>query len=280
MSDRTTHSLVEPTSVPDSDLAASAVSAGERDLAVPTASRPPDSLAEYAVEQIRNDLLMGKLRPGSRLTADAIAEQLGISHIPVREAFRFLEAQGHVQRDGRRGARVTPTSPDEATDIYLTRQILETEANRLGIPRLTARDDARLIELIDLMERASADGDLRSYRVHNRAFHFISFERSERPWLVRFLRNLWDAAARYQTPLFANGLWQVKHPLHHRSLLDALLCRDVDLVNRLMGEHRTWLVASVPGSALQPHGNNGHHGHHEQSPSAGEGGQHDHDDRT
>jgi DNA-binding GntR family transcriptional regulator len=256
----------------------SIVSARESALSVPRAGRPPDSLAEYAVEQIRNDLLMGRLRPGSRLTADAVAEQLGISHIPVREAFRFLEAQGHLQRDGRRGARVTPTSPDEATDIYLTRQILETEANRLGIPRLTAHDDARLIELIESMERASADADLRSYRVYNRAFHFISFERSERPWLVRFLRNLWDAAARYQTPLFVNGLWQVKHPLHHRSLLDALLCRDVDLVNRLMGEHRTWLIASVPGSTEQAPAdsghqgaNNGHHGRHEDSTATGGG---------
>ena len=120
MSDPMLHSLAEPITVLDSDRAASAVSARESELVAPTASRPPDSLAEYAVEQIRNDLLMGKLRPGSRLTADAIAEQLGISHIPVREAFRFLEAQGHLQRDGRRGARITPTSPGEATDIYLT----------------------------------------------------------------------------------------------------------------------------------------------------------------
>jgi DNA-binding GntR family transcriptional regulator len=279
MTDHALRSLADSTSVfdPVSDDPGAAATADE--ASVSGSSRPPDSLAEYAVEQIRNDLLMGRLRPGSRVTADGIAEQLGISHIPVREAFRFLEAQGHLQRDGRRGARIAPTSPEEATDIYLTRALLEAEANRLGIPRLTARDDARLIDLIGSMERASAEGDLRSYRVHNRAFHFIAFERSGRPWLVRFLRNLWDAAARYQTPLFVNGRWQRKHPMHHRALLDALLCRDVELVNRLMAEHRTWLVASVPVAPEQQLAPSGER-RHADPVSGSQGGLVDHDDRA
>jgi DNA-binding GntR family transcriptional regulator len=227
-------------------------------------ARRPDSLTEYALEAIRNDLLTGRLRPGQRLAADAIAQQLGISHIPVREAFRFLEAQGHVVRDGRRGARVVPTSSREGMDIYLTRALLETDANALGVPLLTAADDALLIELVANMEDAARAGDLRTYRTHNRAFHFIPFERSGRPWLVRFLRNLWDAAARYQAPLFAGGAWQVKHPAHHRMLLEALLARDVEAVNRLMAEHRTWLVASAErrpenGDARQPARNGAHH---------------------
>jgi DNA-binding GntR family transcriptional regulator len=223
--------------------------------------RPPDSLTEYAVETIRNDLLMGKLRAGERLTADGVAERLGISHIPVREAFRYLEAQGHLERDGRRGARVVPASAQEARDIYLTRETLESEANELGIPCLTDADDQRLIALVGAMEAASAAGDLRLYRAYNRAFHFISFERAGRPWVVRFLRNLWDAAARYQSPLFVDGAWQVKHPSHHRALLDALLARDVALVNRLMADHRKWLLSSLDPKDGPAGGHGGHGGH-------------------
>jgi DNA-binding GntR family transcriptional regulator len=230
------------------------------------ATRPPDSLAEYAVEAIRNDLLTGRLRPGERLTADSIAQRLGISHIPVREAFRFLEAQGHLARDGRRGARVVPTSPAEAKDIYLTRAALEAEANALGVPRLTAADDELLVRLIGLMEEAARTGDLRAYRSHNRNFHFIAFERSDRPWLVRFLRNLWDAAARYQAPLFAGSAWQVKHPAHHRVLLDALLARDVDLVNHHMGKHRTWLLSSVDALPEEAVPDASHHHHAQKLP--------------
>jgi DNA-binding GntR family transcriptional regulator len=98
-------------------------------------------------------------------------------------------------------------------------------------------------------EEASRQNDLAAYRRFNRAFHFVAFERSGRPWLVRFLRILWDAAARYQSPLFTGGAWQIAHPSHHRALLDGLLCRNVDEVNREMDEHRRWLLDRVARSA-------------------------------
>src|SRR6266516_2172109 len=108
------------------------------------ARRRPESLVDYAVQAVRNELLTGLLRPGERLTEEATAQRLGISHIPVREAFRFLEAEGHVVRDARRGLRVAQLSAAEAQDIYRTRALLEAEANRLGVPELTADDDRRL----------------------------------------------------------------------------------------------------------------------------------------
>ncbi len=209
------------------------------------ARRRPESLVDYAVKAVRNELLTGLLRPGERLTEEATAQRLGISHIPVREAFRFLEAEGHVVRDARRGLRVAQLSAAEAQDIYRTRALLETEANRLGVPELTREDDLRLETLASQMEEAAATGDLIAYRRYNRAFHFVAFERSGRLWLVRFLTNLWDAAARYQTPLFSGGAWQAPHLAHHRGLLEALETRDAECVNQLMDEHRKWLLSNV-----------------------------------
>lgn len=207
--------------------------------------RPPESLVEYAVESVRKEILTGQMLPGTRLTTEAVAASLGISHIPVREAFRYLEAQGHVVRDGRRGVRLVPVSIDEAEDIYRTRSLLESEANRLGVPRLTAADDARLDELIVRMETAAKAADIAAYRMSNRAFHFVAFDRSDRPWLIRFLRNLWDASARYQAPLFTGSVWKTGHATRHRAILDALLSRDVDQVNALMDQHRSWLLARL-----------------------------------
>jgi DNA-binding GntR family transcriptional regulator len=209
------------------------------------ARRRPESLVDYAVKAVRNELLTGLLRPGERLTEEATAQRLGISHIPVREAFRFLEAEGHVVRDARRGLRVAQLSAAEAQDIYRTRALLEVEANRLGVPELTPEDDRRLEDLARQMEEAAARDDLGAYRRYNRAFHFVAFERSGRPWLTRFLTNLWDAAARYQTPLFSGGAWQAPHLDHHRGLLEALLARDAERVNQLMHDHREWLLSTV-----------------------------------
>jgi DNA-binding GntR family transcriptional regulator len=209
------------------------------------APRRPESLVDYAVQAVRNELLTGLLRPGERLTEEATAQRLGISHIPVREAFRYLEAEGHVVRDARRGLRVAQLSAAEAQDIYQTRALLEAEANRLGVPELSADDDQRLERLAAQMEEAASQGDLIAYRRYNRTFHFVAFERSGRPWLVRFLTNLWDAAARYQTPLFSGGAWQAPHLAHHRGLLEALRDRDAERVNQLMHEHRKWLLSTV-----------------------------------
>ena len=244
------------------------------------ARRHPDSLVDYAVQAVRNELLTGLLRPGERLTEEATAQRLGISHIPVREAFRFLEAEGHVVRDARRGLRVAQLSAAEAEDIYRTRALLETEANRLGVPNLTSDDDQRLEKLAAQMEEAAAGDDLIAYRRYNRAFHFVAFSRSGRPWLVRFLTNLWDAAARYQTPLFQGGAWQTPHLTHHKGLLDALKDRDAERVNQLMHEHRKWLLSNVnaraagdagegAGGHAHQGGPNFHHGGGYAQPGAG-----------
>lgn len=222
------------------------------------APRRPESLVDYAVKAVRNELLTGLLRPGERLTEEATAQRLGISHIPVREAFRFLEAEGHVVRDARRGLRVAQLSAAEAQDIYRTRALLEAEANRLGVPELTGEDDRRLETLAGQMEEAAAIGDLIAYRRYNRAFHFVAFERSGRLWLVRFLTNLWDAAARYQTPLFSGGAWQAPHLAHHRGLLEALKTRDAERVNQLMHEHREWLLSNVHSRTAGTAGPGGH----------------------
>jgi DNA-binding GntR family transcriptional regulator len=212
---------------------------------------PPDSYVDYALERIRRAIRAGTLRPGDRIATDALAEDLGISHIPVREALRMLEAEGHLVREGRR-LRVAGLSSREAEDIYLTRALLERAALELGVPRLTANDDIRLGALVDQLERAAEAGDDLRYHELTRQFHFLPFERARRPWLLRFLRILWDASARYQRALFQPGRWRTDHVAHHRQLLEALRQRDVDRVDAILAQHRHWLIeqaTQVDGAA-------------------------------
>lgn len=212
-----------------------------------TTSGPPESFVDYAVEGVRQELLSGSLKPGEKVTADALARRLGISHIPVREALRFLEAEGQLVRDQRR-LRVAALSREEAEDIYHTRELLEREAIAIGVPRLTAEDHSALTTLVEGMEAAAAAGSQGTYHVLTRRFHFIPFEKAGRPWVLRFLRNLWDASARYQRPLFQEGTWRAGHLGHHRDLLDALVLGDVDRVNSIMSHHRHWLIQAAQSS--------------------------------
>jgi DNA-binding GntR family transcriptional regulator len=206
---------------------------------------PPESRGDYALNSIREDLIEGRLRPGARVAADELAGQLGVSHVPVREALRFLEAQGHFVRDHRGRLRVKPTSPEEGQEIYRLRELLESVVHQEAVPHLTDDDLRELERLFEEMEVALKDNDLHGYARANRRFHFTVFDRSGREWMIRFLSMIWDAAARYQTALFLEQGWEDQLQVQHRALLDAFRRRDADEVNRAMTMHRRLAVESA-----------------------------------
>ena len=182
--------------------------------------------------------MTGRLVAGVRVTAEELAGRLGISHVPVREALRYLEAEGHLERDHRGRLRVRPTSPDEAEEIYGLRRILETEVLSVAVPKLTDADIAGLEAQFAAMEAGLEQQDIHAYAKANRQFHFIAFERAERAWILRFLRMVWDAAARYQTRVFSSTGWEQRLHEEHRRLLEAFRRRDTEAAIATMDEHR------------------------------------------
>jgi DNA-binding GntR family transcriptional regulator len=208
-------------------------------LATPEFQRtPPESLSDYALRAIREDLIEGRLMPGQKITTEGLAQSLQISHVPVREALRYLEAEGHLERGPRSRVMVAPVTPEEAEQIYRLRELLETEVHRIAVPRLTDQDFVRLQEHFSGMEAAIANGDTAHFARSNRLFHFVAFERSGLKWMLRFLNIVWDAAARYQTTLFRESGWESNLQRHHSLIMDAMRRRDPEAVNRLMDEHR------------------------------------------
>ncbi len=199
---------------------------------------PPESLGDYAIRLLREDLIEGRLVPGQRIAMEVLAAEMGISHVPIREAVRYLEAEGHLQRNPRSQVRVTPVSPEEAAEIYRLREILEDEAHVAGVPHLTDADIAELDRHVGAMQAAVESGDLAGFARANRAFHFVPFSRSGSTWMLRFMNMIWDAAARYQTSLFQREGWESDLQNHHARLRDARARRDPDEVNRIMREHR------------------------------------------
>lgn len=206
---------------------------------------PPESLSDYALRALREDLIEGRLVPGQRIAMEELAADMGISHVPVREAVRYLEAEGHLQRNPRSQIRVTPLSPTEAAEIYRLREILEDEAHAVGVPRLTDDDIAELDRYIRDMGAAVEIGDLAAFARANRAFHFVPFSRAGSTWMLRFMNIIWDAAARYQTSLFQREGWESHLQDDHARLRDAMARRDPEEVNRIMDEHRRITIAAV-----------------------------------
>ena len=158
----------------------------------------PPTISSYVLNTIREGILAGRYRLGSRLDQQALAAELGVSIIPVREGLRQLEAEGLVRIYPRRGAYVAEPSVDEFQEIYLIREVLEELATQLAIPNLSSQALEQLSDIIQQMERAIAVNDFIVLPELDRRFRFTIYDASLRPILLGMLSRLWDRVSMYQ----------------------------------------------------------------------------------
>ena len=208
--------------------------AGAKQL--PGEDRRPDVLHDFISRHIVRAIITGGLGPGEKLSPTRLAAELGISHIPVREALAALEASGHIVREPRRGFFVAELSPDDIEDVYHWRAVLEDEAHRMAVPLLDSSDLARMRKINRALERA--DPYTFRYLDLNRQLHFVVFERAGSEHLLRFLNPLWDASIRYQGLMSTVDLPSAVLRCQHNDLIDACAAKDVERVNAIMKEHR------------------------------------------
>jgi len=168
----------------------------------------------------------GTLEPGARIVQTEIAEKLGVSPTPVREAMRDLAAEGLIRMHARRVATVTSIDIGELQEIRLLRETLEGLCARLVAERITDDELAVAEQMQGEMER---DSDLGVYVELNRRFHFHLYETARSPRLVQMLMSLRSAtpgmlsvAFTRQTERRASGLEE------HRRFLKACHDRDLD----------------------------------------------------
>ena len=206
----------------------------------------PKTAQEAVLAEIRQQLLDGRLGPGVAIRPDALGEELGVSAVPVREALRILEGEGHVDYRPHRGYVVAALDVDDIIEIYRIRELLETEAVREAIPRLAADDIARLREITAEMDEAH--NDVLKLTAVNRRFHFTVFEAARMPQLVRVLRILWDSSDRYRLRyLMSPENRQLVHE-QHRRMMQALADGDVESFvaeSRMHRAHATKALAEA-----------------------------------
>ena len=158
----------------------------------------PPTVSSYVLNAIRDSILEGRYPLGSRLDQQALAEELGVSVIPIREALRKLEAKGLVRIYPRRGVFVAEPSVDDLEEIYRIREVLEELATQVAVPSLSSQALKQLSDIIEQMERAAADDDLVALLELDRAFRFTIYDASPQPILLGVLSSLWDRASLYQ----------------------------------------------------------------------------------
>lgn len=199
--------------------------------------RPP-TLNEAALTELRKRLLDGRLQPGERIRPDALGEELGISRVPVAEALKRLEGEGHVIYRAHRGYYVTELDLDDLFEVYRIRELLENEAVRVAVPQRTTPDlEGRLRDCLQEMEAVSSS-DVSELTALNRRFHFDLIEAAAMPHLQNHLRILWDASEPYRALYYTAPERREAVHREHEEILEAVRDGDAERVMSAWKTHR------------------------------------------
>jgi DNA-binding GntR family transcriptional regulator len=185
---------------------------------------------------LRDLILRDVLKPGDRIRQEEIAERLGASRLPVREALRMLEAEGLTEHEPNKGARVPRLSMHELDVIYRMRERLEPVALAESMPGLEPED---LDRLEDIQRQIERNTDLDRFLELDRAFHLGTYAGCRIDPLNAIVTRLWNSTQHYRRAYVAlvgqDRMWVVNS--EHRLLLDAVVRRDSPDAERFLEGH-------------------------------------------
>ncbi|WP_207382969.1 GntR family transcriptional regulator [Pseudaestuariivita atlantica] len=192
-----------------------------------------------AYTRLKAEILSNRLLPGFQATEPEIAERLGMSRTPVREALIRLQAEGLVELVPRRGARILPVSAADMNDIYEILTALEPHAAaELALRRPDAQVLAPLEEATSDMEAALEKPDLDAWAAADDRFHRTLLELHGNDRLTAIASTLFDQAHRARMVTLRMRDMPHRSTAEHREILGALRRGDAEGVRRLFRDHR------------------------------------------
>jgi DNA-binding GntR family transcriptional regulator len=195
-----------------------------------------DSVVDLAYQRIRSMVIEGEIPPGARLGQVELAEQLGISRTPVREALRRLTGEGLAEFVPNRGFRAASPSIDDVLRRLEVRSLVEPGIARLAAARRSHGDLLRLQETIE--REAAAETRIEAHDA-SREFHLVLAGATGNPELVSVLASLWivEIGRRLLAARATSAEWRAADVAEHRAIATAVGAQDGDLAARLMAEH-------------------------------------------
>ena len=186
-------------------------------------------LRDVVFNTLRDAILTGKLIPGERLMENQLAEKLGVSRTPVREALRMLELENLVELVPRKGAQVLDMSEKDIVNILEVRSALEGLATSLACKKMTKEDLQQLKNMEVDFEKAVADNDVDHFVDIDEDFHDLIFAATENDKLISIFRNLRIQLYRYRMAQAKNNETSMSTIVaHHRSIIRAIENHDAE----------------------------------------------------
>jgi DNA-binding GntR family transcriptional regulator len=196
----------------------------------------PGPASQRIAGLLRAAILDGDVRPGEWIRQEELGRRLGASRLPVREALRMLEAEGLIEHETNKGARVPRLDRHEVDIIYQMRERLEPLALVESLPHLTDRDLARLAEIQDEIETRF---DVARFLDLDREFHLLTYSGCAIQQLSSMVVRLWNSTQHYRRIFVVlsgpDRMWVVN--AEHRLILDAVTRRDAIDAERYLNGH-------------------------------------------
>lgn len=196
-------------------------------------------LREVVFLTLRKSILKGELHPGERLMEISLANKLGVSRTPIREAIRMLEHEGLVVMKPRRGAQVAKITVQELNDVLEVRKSLETLAILKACERMTEEDMAAMRTAERNFEKlvVDKDSDLTELAEADVAFHDTIYQGTKNRRLIQILANLREQMYRFRIEYLKDEEMRSSLVTEHKAIIEAVCSRDTDKAVRYMTQH-------------------------------------------
>lgn len=194
----------------------------------------PDSVAAL----LRDRILSGAMPGGTALRQEALAAEFGVSRIPLREAFRRLEAEGLVTIQPHRGAVVADLPLEDADELFSLRALLESDLARYAVPRLTAEDLAAIEAAATEFERAVDSADVAHWGDANQALHLALYRAAGRPRTIEIVNRLHQQCDRLLRLQLLRTIGGGERAIReHRAIVNAAAAGDAEGTAQLIHQH-------------------------------------------
>lgn len=194
-------------------------------------------LRDVVFNTLRQAILKGELEPGERLMEIQLAERLGVSRTPIREAIRKLELEGLVLMIPRKGAEVARISEKSLRDVLEVRRSLEELAIELACLRMKEEEVAALEEAQTAFQKAILNGSAMKIAETDEAYHDVIYGGTGNDRLVQILNNLREQMYRYRLEYIKDEDKRQILLLEHDKILKAVKLRHVEEAKEAMREH-------------------------------------------
>lgn len=213
-------------------------------------------LSQKVYRALKTEIIKGSLKPGTKLSEGKIAEQMGVSRTPVREALKELAAEGFVKMNPNQAVVVSNASVEDVQEVLQIRGVLEGLAARLAAKLIRKEEIKELEKYIDQMEYYAKKNDSLSFSEIDAEFHEIILDICGNSRLVQIRKNLSDQAHRYRIrSLSIPG--RLKYSLkEHKEILKALKRKDSEQADRLSQIHIKNVLKNILEHEVEEEDNN------------------------